>query len=152
MVELSSLAEEVEDTFRELYTMYTSSKNNTTRLCLAWDIIELYLARATKSHDWDSEFKYASKSNVLNSLFKVLCMDAKFRRNLENIGGITPIVVGGEPVEFKAPSNVSQLIWLAKFARDTILTSKADQDVLSELIAVVNEALKPFIKELVPCS
>jgi len=152
VVELSSLAEEVEDAFRELYSMFNSSKNNTTRLCLAWDIIELYLARATKSHDWDAQFKYASKSNVLNSLFKVLCMDAGFRRNLENIGGITPVVVGGEPVEFKEPSNVSQLIWLAKFARDTILTSKADQDVLSGLVAVVNEALKPFIKELVPCS
>lgn len=96
MVELSSLAEEVEDTFRELYAMYNSSRNNTTRLCLAWDIIELYLARATKSHDWDSEFKYASKSNVLSSLFKVLCMDAGFRRKLESIGGITPIVVSGE--------------------------------------------------------
>jgi len=43
-------------------------------------------------------------------------------------------------------------VWVAKFARDTILTSKSDQEVLSELIEVVNEALKPFIKELVPCS
>ncbi|MEM3655730.1 MAG: hypothetical protein QXP58_04340 [Thermoprotei archaeon] len=148
---MSNITEEVEDTLRELYSMYNLAKSSIARLCLAWDIIELYLARATNSHDWDSELKYASRSSVLNSLFKVLCMDAHFRRSLESIGGITPMVVGDEHVEFKPPINVSQLIWVAKLVRDSIFISNVDQSVLAQLVGVVNEALKPLIKELVPC-
>ncbi len=146
-----SVTEQAEDSLRELYRLYCSSKNETTKLCVAWDILELYLARASKTHDWPSQASYASKSSTLNSLLRVLSMDPDFRRKLDNIEGIAPAKVGDQTIEFTKPTNFVQLITIVKLARDTMFTGSIDHDAWTQLTTVLNQVLAPLIKELVPC-
>lgn len=137
--------------FRELYSLYVSASNRYVRICVAWDIIELYLARGAKTHDPEAELEYLSRSSALSSLFKVLCMDPHYKSKLQDIEAVAPIVVGGQTVEFRAPKTISELVSLVRLARTAIFSTEVQPEVLRDLVEVLDRVVGPLVKELVPC-